>query len=163
MSALTPQETRISRSTRVETLALFYARIAVGAAFLSAVASRFGLWRGEPATKLSSNFIHRTAELNFFMPSSIIPLLAWSATILEITLGLVLIVSGVLSLTSTRRIPQWTRWAALSSAILLAIFGILMTLTAGIKSPLDYSVFSGSACALLLAIYPERNPSNLQP
>jgi len=161
MSALTSQQTRASRSTRVETLALFYARIAVGAAFLSAVASRFGLWRGEPGMHLSPNFIHRTAELNFFLAASIIPLLAWSATILEITLGLALTVSGVLSLISNHH-PQWTRWVALGSAALLAIFGILMTLTAGIKSPLDYSVFSGSACALLLAIYPERNPSNLQ-
>jgi hypothetical protein len=161
MSALTPQETRISRSTKVETLAIFYACIAVGAAFLSAAGSRFGIWRGEPGTKLSPNFIQRTGELNFFMPASLIPALAWCATILEITLGLALIVSGVLSLTSTHR-PRWTRWVALGSAALLAIFGILMTLTAGIKSPLDYSVFSGSACALLLAIYPERNPSNLQ-
>ena len=151
------QQTGMHRSKRVETLALFYARIAVGAAFLSAVASRFGLWRGQPGTKLSPNFIQRVAELNFFMPASIIPLLAWSATLLEITLGLALIVSGVLSLTSTHR-PQWTRWVALGSAALLAVFGLLMTLTAGIKSPLDYSVFSGSACALLLAIYPERNP-----
>lgn len=162
MSALPSQQTRASRSTRVETLALFYARIAVGAAFLSAVASRFGLWRGEPGMNLSPNFIHRTAELNFFMPASIVPLLAWSATVLEITFGLALIVSGVLSLTSAPR-PQWTRWVAWGSAALLAIFGVLMTLTAGIKSPLDYSVFSGSACSLLLAVYPEHNLSNLQP
>jgi uncharacterized membrane protein YphA (DoxX/SURF4 family) len=157
MSAHTTEQPRISRTRRLETLAIFYARIAVGAAFLSAVASRFGLWRGKPGMKLSPNFIQRVAELNFFVPASIIPLLAWSATIVEITLGLALIVSGVLSLTSTRA-PQWTRWAAWGSAALLAIFGLLMTLTAGIKSPLDYSVFSGSACALLLAIYPERNP-----
>jgi len=157
MSSRTPQESPTFRTTRMETFAIFYARIAVGAAFLSAVASRFGLWRGEPGMKLSPNFIHRTAELNFFMPASIIPLLAWAATILEITLGLALIVSGVLGLTSTRR-PQWTRWVAFSSAALLAIFGTTMTFSAGIKSPLDYSVFSASACALLLAIYPERNP-----
>ena len=157
MSTLTPRETPISRSTTVESLALFYARIAVGAAFLSAVASRLGLWRGEPGWKLSPDFIQRVAELNFFMPASTIPLLAWAATLLEIALGLGLIVSGVLALTSPRR-SQWMRWAAFASAILLAVFGTLMALTAGIESPLDYSVFSGSACALLLAVYPERNP-----
>jgi len=161
MSSRTPRETRMFPSTRMETFAIFYARIAVGAAFLSAVASRFGLWRGEPGMKLSPNFIHRTAELNFFMPASIIPLLAWCATILEITLGLALIVSGVLGLTSTRR-PQWTRWIAIGAAILLALFGTTMTLAEGIKSPLDYSVFSASACALLLAIWPERGRVNLQ-
>ncbi|HEY2038446.1 MAG TPA: DoxX family protein [Edaphobacter sp.] len=162
MRSLPVPQARTQRISKLETLALFYARIAVGAAFLSAVASRFGLWRGDPGMKISPDFIHRTAELNFFMPASTIPLLAWSATILEITLGLALLVTGVLGLTSTHH-SRWIRWTAFGSATLLAIFGILMTLTAGIKSPLDYSVFSGSACALLLAIYPERNPSNLQP
>ena len=111
---------------------------------------------------LSPAFLHRTAELNFFMPASTIPLLAWSATLIEITLGVALIVGGVLGLASTRR-PQWLRWISLGAAILLALFGTTMTITAGIKSPLDYSVFSASACALLLAAYPDRNRSTLQP
>jgi hypothetical protein len=156
MTSRYTEETQSFTSARWETFAIFYARIAVGTAFLSAVASRFGFWRGEPGMKLSTAFLHRTAELNFFMPAATIPLLAWSATVLEITLGLALIASGVLSLTSTRR-PQWPRWIALGSAVLLALFGTMMTITAGIKSPLDYSVFSASACALLLAIFPERS------
>lgn len=156
------EETLSLRSGRVEAFAIFYARIALGAAFLSAVASRFGIWRGEPGMNLSPAFLHQTAELNFFMPASTIPLLAWSATLIEITLGVALIVGGVLGLASTRR-PQWLRWISLGAAILLALFGITMTITAGIKSPLDYSVFSASACALLLAAYPDRNRSTLQP
>lgn len=162
MTSPSAEETQIFRSAKGEAFAIFYARIAVGAAFLSAVASRFGLWRREPGMKLSPGFLSRTAELNFFMPASTIPLLAWSATILEITLGLALIVSGVLCLVSTRR-PQWPRWIAMGSAVLLALFGTTMAITAGIKSPLDYSVFSASACALLLAIYPERGKPDLQP
>jgi hypothetical protein len=35
---------------------------------------------------------------------------------------------------------------------LLAIFGIAMAISFGPKSPLDYSVFSASAGALLLAL-----------
>jgi hypothetical protein len=162
MNSLNPEEVQVFHGARWEAFAIFYARIAVGAAFLSAVASRFGLWYGEPGIKLSPGFLQRTAELNFFMPASTIPLIAWSATILEITLGLALIASGVLCLTSTRR-SQWPRWIALASAVLLALFGTTMTITAGIKSPLDYSVFSGSACALLLAVFPERSKPPLQP
>lgn len=93
------------------------------------------------------------------MPASTIPFLAWSATILEITLGLALIASGVLCLVSTRR-PQWPRWIAMASAVLLALFGTTMTITAGIKSPLDYSVFSASACALLLALFPAKSATS---
>ena len=43
------------------------------------------------------------------------------------------------------------QWAALTSAALLAWFAIAMAATAGLKSPLDYSVFSASAGALLLS------------
>jgi len=157
MNARSTEEAPIFRRAGVEAFAIFYARIAVGAAFLSAVASRFGLWRGEAGMKLSPGFLQRTAELNFFMPASAIPLLAWSATVLEIALGLTLIVSGVLGLVSTRR-TQWTRWIALGSAGLLALFGTTMAITAGIKSSLDYSVFSASACALLLAVWPTTPP-----
>lgn len=143
-------------ATKLELFAILYARVALGAAFLSAVAGRFGLWRGEPGMTHFSNFIQRTAELNFFMPASTIPFLAWSATILEIVLGLSLIACGILGLTATR-LPQWTRSIAWGAAILLALFGTTMALSAGIKDPLDYSVFSASACALLLAIYPAQS------
>jgi hypothetical protein len=45
---------------------------------------------------------------------------------------------------------------ALGSAVLLALFGIAMAISFGIKSPLDYSVFSASAGALVLAFYQNR-------
>ena len=86
-----------------------------------------------------ARFISRTAELNPFMPSATISFLAWAATIAETSLALAL-VAGI-----------GLRWAAFGSALLLFWFGTAMALTAGLKSPLDYSVFSGSAAALLLA------------
>ncbi len=138
------------------TLAILYARIALGAAFLSAVASRFGLWQHEPAMKRFAVFLERTAELNSFMPAATIPFLAWSATLLETTLGIALIVSGLMAF-SPRGQAEWTRWIAWGSAALLALFGTLMAISGGIKPPLDYSVFSASACALLLAVYPEHH------
>jgi putative oxidoreductase len=130
---------RAGRLNRWERWAERYARVAVGAAFLSAVAGRFGLWSGQVNWASFERFIGRTAELNPFVPLPAIPLLAWAATLVETSLGLALIAGFQL------------RWAALGSALLLAWFGTAMALTAGLKSPLDYSVFSGSAAALLLA------------
>ncbi len=43
--------------------------------------------------------------------------------------------------------------------LLLVLFGLAMTLSQGIKSPLDYSVFSAAACALLLALQVESTTS----
>ena len=64
----------------------------------------------------------------------------WAATVAETSLGIALIAGIRL------------RLVALASAALLAIFGIAMAISFGPKSPLDYSVFSASAGALLLAL-----------
>jgi putative oxidoreductase len=121
-----------------------YARVAVGAAFLSAVAGRFGLWSGHFNWDNFARFIDRTAELNPFMPVFAMPALAWAATILETSLGVALI-AGV-----------YVRWAAFGSALLLAWFATAMAATAGLKSPFDYSVFSASSAAVLLALHESR-------
>jgi len=88
-----------------------------------------------------AGFIHYTAKVNSFMPASAIPFLAWAATALELSFGIALVL-GV-----------WLRWTALGSSLLLVLFGTAMTISFGIKSPLDYSVFSASAGALVLAMY----------
>lgn len=119
-----------------------YARVALGAAFLSAVASRIGLWDGSPARDAFGRFVAYTAEVNAFMPAALIPPLAWSATIAETALGLALIAG------------YRVRWAAGGAAVLLALFGSAMAASYGPKEPLDYSVFSASAAALLLAVHP---------
>ena len=116
-----------------------YARVAIAAAFLSAVAGRFGVWAGTPGLSQFDAFLARTAALNFYAPAAAIPVLAWGATVTEIGLAVALL-AGV-----------WVRGAALGSSALLATFGVLMALADGPKSPLDYSVFSASAAALLLA------------
>lgn len=126
-----------------QTMAALYARIALAAAFLSGIASRFGLYGKNVGYGNFANFIRYTAEVNAFMPAFTIPFLAWAATVAEFVLG-VLLVAGI-----------WRRWVAWSSAVLLALFGIAMTISMGIKSPLDYSVFSASAAAVLLALNAE--------
>jgi uncharacterized membrane protein YphA (DoxX/SURF4 family) len=129
-----------------ERWARLYARVALATAFLSAVASRFGLWDKTFDLKHFTNFIHFTAQVLSFMPLSIIPLLAWTATAAETTLG-ILLIAGL-----------WTRWVAIAAAILLAIFGTSMAISLGLESPMDYSVFSASSASLLLAVYQSRKP-----
>lgn len=119
--------------------ALIYARIALGLAFLNGIAERFGLYGKDVGYGNYANFVKYTGQVNAFMPAWSIPFLAGAATVAELVLGLLLVV-GV-----------WKRWVALGSAALLAIFGTAMAISFGPWSPLDYSVFSASAAALLLA------------
>jgi uncharacterized membrane protein YphA (DoxX/SURF4 family) len=120
---------------------VLYTRIALGAAFLSAVASRFGLWQGTFDLKHFAAFIQYTAEVNSFLPARMIPLVAWMATVAETSLGILLLLG------------LWLRWVSLASALLLALFGTAMAISSGIKSPLDYSVFSASGAAVMLALH----------
>lgn len=130
-----------ARAVTLERLAIMYARIALGAAFLSAVADRFGLWGKYGAWGDFATFTKYTAQVNSFMPAFTIPFLAWAATAAELSLGIGLILG------------LWPRWTALGAAALLFLFGAAMTISLGVKSPLDYSVFSASAGALLLSMY----------
>ena len=93
-----------------ETAAVLYARIALGTAFLSAVAGRFGLWQGTSDWGSFAKFQQYAAQVNSFMPSAVIPLIAWTATVAETTLGVLLILG------------LWSRWVSLGSAILQAMF-----------------------------------------
>ena len=70
-----------------ERLGILYARIALGAAFLSGIASRFGLYGRNVGYGNFANFVKYTAEVNSFMPAFTIPFLAWSATAAELVLA----------------------------------------------------------------------------
>ena len=126
---------------RLRKLAFLYARVTLGIGFLSGIADRFGLWRGRNVGYGNfAGFVNYTAKVNSFMPTSTIPFLAWAATAAELVLGILLLI-GI-----------WPRWTALASALLLILFGIAMGISFGAKSPLDYSVFSASAAAFMLAL-----------
>ena len=118
-----------------------YARIALATPFLSGVADRFGLWGAKGSWHNFSDFERYAAQVNSFLPWSMIPFIAWTATAAEFVLGVGLLFG------------LRTRLMALGSAVLLALFGTAMAISFGIKSPLDYSVFSASAAALLLWKY----------
>jgi len=125
-----------------EWLGILYLRLALGTAFLSGIADRFGLYTGRNVGYGNfEGFLQYTAKVNAFMPPSTIPFLGWAATVAEFSLGLALVLG------------LWLRWAALGSSLLLILFGTAMAISFGIKSPLDYSVFSASAGALVLALY----------
>ena len=131
----------ISRATALS-VALLVTRVALATAFLAAVADRFGLWgpAGSPGVAWGNfdAFTAYTAQLNFFMPPATIPFLAWTATIAEVVLGIALLLG------------LFTRTSALLSALMLLAFALTMTLANGIKSPLNYSVFSALGAALLV-------------
>jgi len=120
-----------------------FLRLALGISFLSAVADRFGLWGsfGQPNVSWGdfSHFVAYTGKLNWFVPSTAIPALAWLATWAETLLGVALVL-GV-----------FTRVAAFLSGWLLLLFALSMTFALGIKAPLNLSVFSASGAAFLLA------------
>jgi putative oxidoreductase len=135
-------------SLQLQRWALRYARVALGAAFLSGIMSRFGLWGAGVGYGNFANFVRYTAEVNSFMPAATIPFLAWSATAGELLFGVALVLG------------LWPRPVAWGSAVLLALFGIAMAISGGLKSPLDYSVFSASAAAVLLAVFPGMGTPN---
>ncbi|MCH8034468.1 MAG: DoxX protein [Bacteroidetes bacterium] len=124
---------------------VIFLRLALGVTFLSAVADRFGLWGG-PGENLVAwgnfkNFLDYTALLNPYFPSIMVPVIGWIVTIAEIALGVALIIGFRV------------RETALISGTLLLCFAIGMTAGIGIKSPLDYSVFTASAGALFLSAH----------
>ncbi|MGA8442476.1 MAG: DoxX family protein [Candidatus Sulfotelmatobacter sp.] len=123
-----------------ERAGVLYARVALGAAFLSAVAGRFGLWDRTLDLKHFANFMEYAAEVNSFMPKAAIPYLAWATTVCETSLGVLMILGW------------WPRWVSLASALLLAMFATAMAISFGLKSPMDYSVYSASGAAVLLAL-----------
>ena len=108
-----------------------FARLAVGTAFLSAVADRFGLWGPHGATNVAwGDFAHFTmyaAQVTSFLPSGLALTNAILSTIFEGLFGVALVLG------------LFTRAAAIGSACLLAIFGLSMTISFGIKAPLDYA------------------------
>ena len=117
-------------------VALAGLRLALGTAFLSAVASRFGLWGrlgGDWA-----GFLKYAAQVNWFLPAFLIPTVAVVSTALELTFGCLLLVG-------------WrVRWTAFGSAGLLTLFALAMA-SGDPKSPFDYSVFTAAFGALTLA------------
>src|SRR5215467_14959156 len=72
-----------------------FARFALGASFLSAVADRFGLWGPYGANNVSwgdfAHFVEYTGAVMSLFPSSLTVPFAWAATVAETLFGILLI------------------------------------------------------------------------
>jgi uncharacterized membrane protein YphA (DoxX/SURF4 family) len=126
-----------------------FARFALGASFLSAVADRFGLWGPYGAKNVSwgnfARFVEYTGSVTALFPSSLTLLFAWTATVAETLFGILLIAGLKIRETSVL------------SGLLLLSFALGMATDLGIKTPFDYSVFSAASAAFLLAFWePDR-------
>jgi putative oxidoreductase len=116
-------------------------RFILATGFLSAVASRLGLWGSHSSGW--EKYLDYVRDVNSFAPVSIIPLLAIVSTILESAFAILLLIG------------YKTRWTALGTSVLTLLFALAMTYSFGIKEPLDYSVFAFSASAFLLTTIPD--------
>ena len=153
MTTQVPKEATKNRFNRLDSAKIFL-RYALAFSFISAVADRFGIW-GPPGAEgvvwgEFQIFVEYSAQVNSFLPNALAPTLAWTATVLEVLLAVALMVGF-----RTRIV------AALSGALLLA-FALAMTVSFGFKPSLDYSVFTASAGAFLLAALQNGNDSELR-
>lgn len=126
-------------TNKKDQLPQLFLRIAIAITMLSAVADRFGFWGKNSAWGNWENFEKYTTKLTFFLPESLSQFSAYTATFFEIAIPLLLLVG------------YKTRIAAYGAGFLLLIFALSMTIALGVKAPLDYSVWVGSAAAFLLA------------
>ncbi len=126
--------------------AALYLRLALATSFLSAVADRFGAWgkHGDPGVAWGDfdHFLTYAASLVPFLPEAGVSFVGWTATVSEVVLSLALLVGFKI------------RAAAAGSGLLLLTFALGMVLGDGPKAPLDASVLTASASALLLYVYP---------
>lgn len=126
-----------------------FVRLAIATAFLSAVADRLGYWGSPGGPNIAwgkwENFMIYSNQLNFFVPESAGELLAITATVLEVVFGFLLLIG------------YKTRLTAYLSGALLTLFALTMTLSLGIKSTFNYSVWVGAGAAFLLATVPVYN------
>lgn len=119
-------------------------RVALALGFLSAVADRFGLWGGPGSPNVAwgdfGAFLEYTGLLIGFLPDSLVPVLSWMATVLEVVLAL-----GLLS-------GFYLRWFAFGSGLLLGSFAVCMTVSLGFEPAFSYSVWTAGAAAFYLGL-----------
>jgi putative oxidoreductase len=121
-------------------IVVFLLRVSLAAGFLSAVASRLGLW-GKQSSGWKG-FITYTGQVVSFVPVHAIPLVAVVSTVAETGLGIALLIG------------LKTSYAAVGAGVLTLLFALSMAWSFGIKEPLDYSVFAFCTAAFLLSGMP---------
>lgn len=123
-------------------------RWALGTAFLSAVADRLGWWGlvGQGANTSWGGIGPYTDYVQQLLPvlsGWVLATVAWTATVAEIILG-------VLLLTGWR-----PRLVGAASCLLLIMFGVVMAISLGLETPFSYSVFTAASAAAVYAVLDE--------
>lgn len=135
-------QNNLKMESKTLTFSQLFLRIALSFSFLSAVADRFGFWGllGSQGVVWGNwqNFVDYSNSVNSFLPKSVAEVLAIFATALEIILPLLLLIGY--------KVKQ----VAYASGLLLLAFETSMTISFGIKAPLDYSVWTGAGACFLL-------------
>jgi len=123
-------------------------RLSLAAAFLSAVADRFGWWKpfGQGSWGSMGSFADYTHQLVPFASGWLLTVIVWAATATEATLG-VLLLTG-----------WWPKLVGAATCLVLIVFGIAMAVSLGVESPLSYSVFSAASAAAAYAILGMTSP-----
>jgi uncharacterized membrane protein YphA (DoxX/SURF4 family) len=123
---------RLATNGQVCSASTIFARLALGAGFLSAVADRFGLWGAAGTNNVAwGNFEAYTQYLRVlapYVPAGLLDVAAWGAALAEIALGVALLLGVAL------------HWIALASAATLVVFAASMFFFSGFEAPLSASV-----------------------
>jgi hypothetical protein len=125
-------------------------RLSLAAAFLSAVADRFGWWApfGQGNWGSMGAFADYAHQLVPCASGWFLAVIVWGATATEASLG-VLLLAG------------WRpKLVGAASCVALTVFGIAMAVSLGMESPLSYSVFSAASAAAAYPILGTTSPSN---
>lgn len=117
-------------------LVKLFLRLTIAVAFLSAVADRFGIWG--TAWGNMANFYDYTHQLLPWMSVAIAKIAGIIATAAELIFALFLLIGFKV------------RLFANLSGVLLLFFALAMTVSLGVKAPLNYSVYTAAAAAFAL-------------
>ena len=127
--------------------AQIYLRLALGISFILPVLDRLGFIGAPGAEGIAwgnwDNFANYTNSLTPYLSRPLANFSGIMASILEFVFGSMLIAG------------YKTRVAAYGSFALLLVFALSMLSFAGYRAPFSYSVFTGSAGALLLSVIPD--------
>ena len=123
-------------------------RLSLAAAFLSAVADRFGWWEpfGQGSWGNMGAFADYAHQLVPFASGRLLTVIVWAATATEATLGVLLLIG-------------WRpKFVGTATCLVLIAFGTAMAVSLGMESPLSYSVFSAASAAAAYALLGTTSP-----
>lgn len=123
-------------------------RVSLAAAFLSAVADRFGWWEpfGQGSWGSMGAFADYAHQLVPFASGWLLTAILWAATATETTLGVLLLIG-------------WQpKFVGTATCLVLIVFGTAMAVALGLEAPLSYSVFSAASAAAAYAVLGTTSP-----